>query len=165
MGLPLALAAALLAPAADCEQSAIGPTPVPSSADVRFGKLRMIDGRYLEDEPRRKFRADEDSRYRGMKVAIALRGDRPARLRVAKADREDARLMYGQPAPDGGRYRISQGRVAERFIPCEERDVTVWTGYVFSRGPRCVALGGRVGHGAWVRRRLAFGRNTCAEPR
>ena len=170
MGLALVLLAAVAgssepAPVADCEQSSFGPTPTPSRRDVRFKRFKLVGARYVSDERRASFRRDADGRYRASKIAAALSPGRRARLRIARADRGNASLMYARPragaaGPDYPRYRISDGRTVERFQSCPDR-VTVWPGYIVARGPRCIRLEARVDGGEWVRRRLAFGRGTC----
>ena len=169
VGLPLALLAAMFAaeqpPVADCAQSAVGPTPVRSERDVRFGRFRLLGARSLADEPRASFRRDAEGRYRASKVPATLPPGRRATLRVARADRGDASLMYAQGGARGSdshypRFRISDGRQAERFRACAERP-TVWPGYLVARGPRCIRLEARVDGGEWMRRRVAFGRGTC----
>jgi hypothetical protein len=170
MGLPLVLLAAIAgvsepAPVADCGQAAFGPTPTPSTRDVRFGQFRLVAGRYVSDEPRASFKRDDNGRYRASKIAASLSPGLTARLRVARADRGNASLLYARPRPKGAsnhypRYRISDGRSVERFESCADR-VTVWPGYIVVRGPRCIRLEARVAGGDWVRRRLGFGRGTC----
>jgi len=168
--LPLALATLALAaplsqaPTADCGQAA---TPVgggdaePTDSDVRFGAFRLLAARAQRDRPSEEFERGRDGKYRGQKIAAALRPGRRARLWVARGDRDDASLLYARPhAETGGRYRVSQGRAVERFESCADRKLTVWPGYVVVRGARCVRLRARV-DGRTIRRRVAFGTRTC----
>jgi hypothetical protein len=169
LALPLALAGAILggasaAPVADCGQAAIPLEPVEAEArpsDIRFGQFRLLAARRAREQPPGAFKRGRDGKYRGQKIAAALPPGPRARLAVARKDRRNASLLYARPQPDGGRYRIRQGRAVERFEPCPDRELTIWPGYVIVRGPRCVTLEVRVGDGRAVRKRVAFGRTTC----
>jgi len=170
MSLALVLLAAVAgasapAPVDDCAQSSFGPAPTPSRYDLRFGKFELVGARYVSEERRSAFRRGADGRYRASKIAAALSPGSTAKLRIARADRGDASLMYAQPRASAAgdhyrRFRLSDGRSVERFESCPDR-VTVWPGYIVARGPRCVRLEARVDGGEWRRRRLAFGRGTC----
>jgi len=150
----------------DCGSSAFGPSVRPSAHDVAFGPFRLVGARHLSEEPPKSFTGDSRGRYRASKIPAALKRGRRARLSVVHKDRRNASLMYASPEAEVSdnhypRYRLSAGTKRQRFVACDDRDWTVWPGYLVVRGPRCVGLKVRVGRREPVRRRLSFGGADC----
>jgi hypothetical protein len=67
------------------------------------------------------------------KIPVIVDGDRPATLRVSSRDRPRVGLTYGPTAPspassDNGTRGLAEAPRAIRFVPCQNRTPTGWSG-------------------------------------